>query len=645
MNDTWLTMNQQHLSRALRRVQRALERHVSNESIVIDDEAAAADPTLSPPALDLLVAAFGLTAFERDMLILCAGVELESGFASLLARAQHNPALRYPTFSLALAVLPDSHWSALSPDAALRRWRLIELTAREEPVTATPLRISERILHYLTGIPCEEESLRGIVHPVPPAGELPPSQQTVAAEIAGLFVEAERGQMPAVQLCGRAHGDKRAIAAAACEQLGLALRTVRVSALPIQPTEQINLARIWEREATLGGWGLLIECDEYDSLEHLRFLGSFLDATHGVVFLATREPVRDLTRPTVRIDVALPRPSEQRDLWQAVLGPAASALNGSLDQVLSHFDLSAERVHAISAQAHLLQRPDESFGDTLWEACRMETRPRLDGLAQRIEASASWDDLVLPPAQLETLREIAAQLRARHLVYQSWGFAEKSARGLGITALFAGASGTGKTFAAEVLATELRLDLYRIDLSQVVSKYIGETEKNLRRVFEAAESSGAILLFDEADALFGKRSEVKDSHDRYANIEVSYLLQQMEAYRGLAILTTNLKQSLDTSFVRRLRFVVQFPFPGLAERTEIWRRAFPAATPREEIDLARLARLNVTGGNIRNIALNAAFCAARDGGPVRMSHLLHATRGEYEKLEKPLTQSETEGWA
>jgi SpoVK/Ycf46/Vps4 family AAA+-type ATPase len=195
-----------------------------------------------------------------------------------------------------------------------------------------------------------------------------------------------------------------------------------------------------------------------------------------------------------------------------------------------------------------------------------------------------------------------------------------------------------------VLANELSLDLYRIDLSQVVSKYIGETEKNLRRVFDAAEEGGAILLFDEADALFGKRSEVKDSHDRYANIEVSYLLQRMEDYRGLAILTTNMKSALDTAFLRRIRFIVQFPFPDAAQRAEIWRRIFPRETPTEGLDMNRLARLNVTGGNIRNIALNAAFLAADAGEPVRMCHLLRAARSEYAKLEKPLTESEIGGW-
>jgi SpoVK/Ycf46/Vps4 family AAA+-type ATPase len=235
-------------------------------------------------------------------------------------------------------------------------------------------------------------------------------------------------------------------------------------------------------------------------------------------------------------------------------------------------------------------------------------------------------------------------VRQRRQVYEDWDFQSKGKRGLGISALFAGLSGTGKTMAAEVLARELRLDLYRIDLSAVVSKYIGETEKNLRRVFDAAEAGGAILLFDEADALFGKRGEVKDSHDRYANIEVSYLLGRMEAYRGLAILTTNMKDALDAAFLRRIRFVVQFPFPDQAEREAIWCGIYPQATPTEGLDAARLAQLNLAGGDIRNIALKAAFLAADAGEPVRMAHLLRAARHEYKKLERPLTSAEIRGW-
>jgi SpoVK/Ycf46/Vps4 family AAA+-type ATPase len=270
----------------------------------------------------------------------------------------------------------------------------------------------------------------------------------------------------------------------------------------------------------------------------------------------------------------------------------------------------------------------------------MQARSRLDDLAQRIVPRAGWDDLVLPEAEKAMLRQIATHVAHRTTVYETWGFAAASARGLGISALFAGASGTGKTLAAEVLAGALRLDLYRIDLSGVVSKYIGETEKNLRRVFEAAEDGGAILFFDEADALFGKRSEVKDSHDRYANIEINYLLQRMESYRGLAVLATNMKGALDTAFLRRIRFVIQFPFPDAGQRAELWRRMFPPATPTEALDVPRLSRLGLAGGNIRNIAVNAAFLAAEAGQPVRMSHVLCAVRSEYAKLEKPLTDAE-----
>ncbi|MEQ8152116.1 MAG: ATP-binding protein, partial [Smithellaceae bacterium] len=213
-------------------------------------------------------------------------------------------------------------------------------------------------------------------------------------------------------------------------------------------------------------------------------------------------------------------------------------------------------------------------------------------------------------------------------------------RGLGISALFTGGSGTGKTLAAEVLANDLKLDLFRIDLSQVVNKYIGETEKNLKEIFDAADAGGVILLFDEADALFGKRSEVKDSHDRYANIEVSYLLQRMESYRGLAILTTNMKEALDKAFLRRIRFIVQFPFPDAAQRSEIWRRIFPAETPTNRLDWERLSLLQVAGGNIRNIALSAAFLAANNNRPVDMAYIRQAVKQEYAKIEKQISASE-----
>jgi hypothetical protein len=458
----------------------------------------------------------------------------------------------------------------------------------------------------------------------------------LARRIAALWSHADP-PVPAVQLCGRDRAGIRALAAEACAELGLSATAMRANEVPAAPSEREALARIWEREAALTGAVLLLECDDDDELERIRAAVALVEDVQGPRLLSARDPVVGAGQPIVRIDVPSLRERERVQLWHAALGPLADGLEDAVEGVVRQFALGVHGIAAASADVRL--------GTPLWEACRAQARPRLDDLAQRIEPAAGWDDLVLPEPQRQALREIATHVRRRATVYDAWGFAAKGSRGLGIGALFAGASGTGKTMAAEVLAGELALDLYRIDLSSVVSKYIGETEKNLRRVFDAAEQGGAILLFDEADALFGKRSEVKDSHDRYANIEVSYLLQRMESYRGLAILTTNQKSALDPSFLRRLRFVVQFPFPDPPQRAEIWRRIFPAETPTDGLEPERLARLNVAGGNIRSIALSAAFLAADAGEPVLMAHVLRAARSEYAKLEKPLSDSELGGFA
>ncbi len=337
-------------------------------------------------------------------------------------------------------------------------------------------------------------------------------------------------------------------------------------------------------------------------------------------------------------------------------------LNGHVETLVNQFNLNAPTIDAVCTEVRGRLVEDEedkvniqsslrrdainrvSTPLLLWDACRVQARPSLDELAQRIEPITSWDDLAMSELQMQTLKSIAAHLRQRINVYEKWGFASKSGRGLGISALFSGVSGTGKTTSAEVLAKELRLDLYRIDLSAVVSKYIGETEKNLGRIFDAADAGATILLFDEADSLFGKRSEVKDTQDRYANMEVGYLLQRMESYQGLAILTTNLKDSIDSAFLRRIRFVVKFTFPDASQREEIWRRIFPKKAPTEGLDFAKLARLNVAGGNIRNIALNAAFIAADAEEPVQMKHIKIAAQTEYIKLERTLTDAEVRGW-
>ncbi len=664
MNDDalWLKANQRHLMRAIGRVGALLEGRGATEpaaegragssqlgrrGMPDEDEAHPATercPTAPSPALDTLCATFGLSPFERDILLLCAGVELDSKFASLCATAQGDTTRAYPTFSLALGALPDPHWSALAPNAPLRWWRLIEIS-NGNALTTSPLRIDERILHYLTGIWHLDDRLAGLVEPVRIADELAPSQRVLAEGVMQTWSNRQNiSELPVVQLCGDEFAAKRAIAAAACTSLGLNLYQISAALLPQDAREMDALIRLWQREAALNTSALLIEAHDLNSTDasHTNAVTRLIDRLTAPLLLSARARWKNASRLMVTVDVSKPTTDEQHALWGNVLGARAASLNGKLDALVSQFDLSASSIRAAAMNGQSDERSPE--WTTLWDACRMQTRPGLDDLGQRIPPLATWEQFVLPDAQRAILREIAAHVRQRYHVYETWGFASKSARGLGISALFAGASGTGKTMAAEVLANELRLDLYRIDLSQVVSKYIGETEKNLRRVFDAAEEGGAILLFDEADALFGKRSEVKDSHDRYANIEISYLLQRMEAYRGLAILTTNMKEAIDSAFLRRIRFIVQFPFPDLAAREEIWRGIFPAQTPTEKLALHKLARLNVAGGNIRNIALNAAFLAADANEPVRMNHLLRAARTEYAKIEKPLTEAEIGGW-
>jgi hypothetical protein len=594
--------------------------------------------------LEILCAAFNLSSFERGVLLLCAGVELDSAFAARCAMATGSSNRNVPTFGLALAALADPHWSALSPGAPLRRWRLVEL-ANGDGITTAQLRIDERVLHFLAGVNELDERLRPFIQFLAAPAELPPSQMLFASRIAEVWASGQQREFPVIQLCGYDEAGRNALAAMACKGIGVQLHSIRHADIPAAAADRENLSRLLEREAILNRSALLIQADDSDAAECARTLIPFLEHTHVMLLVGRREPLRGRGRPIVQFEVRKPGPMEQKKLWEQALGEGFHRFNGQLDKVVSQFNLGPGSIQTVAAELQAPVADEKVLGARLWNSCRVQARRGLDDLAQRLEPGATWDDLVLPENQRRILAEIAAHVRHRAKVYESWGFAGKGARGLGISALFAGASGTGKTMAAEVLAHELRLDLYRIDLSSVVSKYIGETEKNLRRVFDAAEESGAVLLFDEADALFGKRSEVKDSHDRYANIEVSYLLQRMEAYQGLAILTTNLKDSLDTAFMRRIRFVVQFPFPDAQQRAEIWRRIFPASTPVEGLDPARLSRLNVTGGNIRNVAVNAAFLAADAGEPVRMSHLLRAARSEYLKLEKPLTENEIGGWA
>jgi SpoVK/Ycf46/Vps4 family AAA+-type ATPase len=320
-----------------------------------------------------------------------------------------------------------------------------------------------------------------------------------------------------------------------------------------------------------------------------------------------------------------------------------------VDRLAGRFRLTPDQIaDAVQAVAHVAYgRGEQPSADDLFAAARARSDADLAGVARKIEPTHDWSQIALPDDTLRQLRELCQQVVERHQVLDRWGFSRHLSLGKGVNALFAGPSGTGKTMAADIVARDLGLDLYKVDLSGVVSKYIGETEKNLARIFTAAENANAILLFDEADALFGKRSEVRDSHDRYANIEIAYLLQQMEQYEGVAILATNLRQNMDDAFVRRLQFVVEFPFPDAEQRARIWELQFPDEADRDPgIDFDLLAgQFRITGGSIKNVVLAAAFLAASEQAPIGTGHLIQATRREYDKLGKVLTEAEMEPYS
>ncbi len=592
--------------------------------------AEAMDP---PPALVILAKRFGLTRLERDILLLCAAIDLDSGMSALCGRAQGD-AGRGPTFALCLALFDGPAWDVMSPERPLRFWRLIEISqGSAQALTASALRADERIVNYVKGLNYVDDRLTALLTPLGGAPDaLPPSQESIASNI----VTAGRGYSnspPVIHLMGEDVHSKQWIARRACQALNLSLMKLGSDLLPANPAETENLARLWQRECALLPLALYLEAQDSD--KELPSLNRFLTRTSGLVFLGTREALPGLAHEALGFDVAKPSRPEQHDMWAAILGQERDAEALVLAAQFNFNMADIQRNARMSQGAD--RTPDR---DRLWNLCLLSARPHLDALAQRIDAKADWDALVIAEAERAMLMQIASQARSRLKVYDDWGFGRRMNRGMGLTALFAGESGTGKTMAAEVIANELRLNLHRIDLSGVVSKYIGESEKNLRRVFDAAEDGGTILFFDEADALFGKRSEVKDSHDRYANIEVNYLLQRMEAFNGLAILATNMKNALDPAFVRRLRFIVNFAFPGAAERKRIWEKALPKETPCEKLDFDRLARLNLTGASIHSIALNAAFLAAGAAKSVSMRLVMDAARTEFRKLDKPVSDAD-----
>ncbi|MEP9359591.1 ATP-binding protein [Sphingomonas sp. KR3-1] len=607
-------------------------------------------PKLPQTRADDIAAQFGLDNFGRNLLLLGAYAALEPEAGERIAALHGDPRRTAPSVGLALSQLPDAHWSALGAGAPLRAMALIRIDARDG-LGGAPFALAEPVLLALLDAPSLAEELAMEARTVAPRKDLSPSRRRLADAIALRLAADSRAT---IQLCGLDPAGKEQAAAAAIGG-DRPMFAINAAMLPNAPSDIARQAQTWHRDLLLTGGELFVDASRIADPAPLVL---FAELVRLPLIIAAPDALLLGAGPTVRLDMPRLTAREQLPVWRDRLGSYAGKLNGTLDRLASQFAVSPELADSVAAELDVLAQPAApakkgkkapapDYGGIAWDAARRFARPRMDDLARRVESEATWNDLVLPPRQKAVLEAIAAQVRNRATVYEEWGFAHRAGgRGLGVSVLFSGPSGTGKTLAGEVLGAELGLDVYRIDLASMVSKWVGETEKNLRRVFDAAEEGSAILQFDEADALFGKRGEVNDSRDRMANIEVSYLLQRLEEYRGLSILTTNFRANIDPAFLRRLRFILDFDFPDAAERIEIWKRMLPQDMPREALDFGQLAQLNIAGGSIRNVAMVAAFLAANRGGDARltMEDVRAASRLEYEKLGRSLTAAELRGW-
>ena len=601
------------------------------------------------PALAILKRRFLLSDFEQHILFLCAAMELDTRIPSLCSRAQDDLNKPFPTFALAMSLFGDAAWDALSAQRPLRYWRLIEVSRTHgQPMIGSLIKGDERIIDFIRGLNYLDERIAKLSSPFNVTfddADLPVSQKEMTDRISHNMNQSENRSSGIVQLTGADPISKQLISQKVAASRKFELINLPVESLSQQSMELEELARLWQRESQLlsiAGYIDISKTDPFskgDGHNHTNNfpLQRFLSLSQRVFFIATQEVRAELLPGSFVMDVKKPTPEEQRESWNNQLGASA---NGSAALLAGQFNFNVSTISEITAKVKKDHSPDDDLHNILWQHCVEQSSVELDILVQKLELKSTWDDIVLPETPRQQLIQIANQVRMRSCVYDTWGFRKKMNRGLGINALFVGESGTGKTMAAEVLANELKLQLYRIDLSGVISKYIGETEKNLKRVFDAAENGGAVLFFDEADALFGKRTDVKDSHDRYANIEVNYLLQRMESFSGLAILATNKKSAIDDAFMRRFRVIIQFPFPGMQERRSIVEKMFPAEVPTAHLDYDRLASLNLTGGSYYNIAINAAFKAAENGSVVTMPILLSAAKAELQKIERPVKEAD-----
>ncbi len=622
--------------------------------------------------LPYLAQLFRLTLFEEQCLLLCLAPELDRKYEKLYAYLQDDVTRKKPSVDLVLKMLcqtmPEKLAARVAFDlqAPLVKFRLLQMTDAASdgpsPLISRFLKLDDRIASFLLGFEPIDARLEPFVRLVSGQAKLEevPVGEQIQARLRSFTAwyskEGSSRRRPLVfHFSGPYGSGKRLLAEAICHELKLPLLLVeadRMTSGQVSPQEALWLLG---REAVLQSAAICIQ--DFDSLladdKQALLLKSLVEVTKTfslTLFLLGRRTWKPLglLNDIAFVDCEIPIPDDgiRKRLWRNHLnGRSPLAADADAGALASKFRLTPGQIQdALSAAGNLARWRSPEVGtlsaEDLHAACRAQSDPKLSTLARKIRPVHTWKDIVLPADALAQLGEMCQRVAQSYRVLGEWGFATKLSTGRGVNALFAGPSGTGKTMAAGILANELGLELYKIDLSQVVSKFIGETEKNLDSIFTGAENSNIILFFDEADALFGKRSEVRDSHDRYANIEISYLLQKMEDYEGVAILATNLRQNLDEAFIRRLAFSINFPFPDEADRSRIWSGIWPEGISfAENVDFDHLARqFKLSGGNIKNVALAAAFLAAADGGIVNMSHLLHAVRREFQKLGKVLAE-------
>ena len=603
--------------------------------------------------LPWLAARFDLTPFDLDVMLLALAPEVDLRYERLYAYLQDDVTRRRPSVDLALNLLCDSREAKVTararfaPDAPLIRHALMHLGsdgAAHPPLLAHVLKVDDSVVRFLLGHRSLDGRLQSFarLEPVPP-----PSERSARL---GLENVDGRDRVTHLYFEGPADRTKHAAAVHVAGELKRSLLTADLGRALSAGGDFETILAVLFRDAELLEAVLCLENVDAlrapDRAAHLQVLRARVDAATSVVILEGERPC-DATFSTVAsVAFRPPEFAERRTAWRAALANATVAVDARVvDELAWRYRLGVAQIErAVESAVHqaALHGTAARIADVL-DAARRQSQHDLGSLAVKVRPVYRWADLVLPPDQVEQLRELSRQARYRHVVLGEWGFEGKLSLGKGLSALFSGPPGTGKTMAAEVIANDLGLDLYRIDLSQVVSKYIGETEKNLDRLFTGARAGHAILFFDECDALFGKRTSVQDAHDRYANIEIAYLLQKMEEHDGVSILATNLRQNLDVAFTRRLTFIVEFPFPDEQSRRRIWDIIWPAAVPRSpDLDLDFMAtQFKLAGGAVKNIAVSAAFLAAAEENPqVRIEHLLHATRRELEKSGRSVARAE-----